>query len=209
MPLPDPLRWLDWARQIQALAQSGHHYAVNEFDRERFVRLAELAAEIISTYSEYEYEEVCSLFKAQTGYATPRVDVRAAVFREGQLLMVRERSDGNWALPGGWADVGEIPSEAAEREVLEEAGFRVKARKLVGVYDANRFGPLELFHAYKIVFLCDLISGEATPSFETLEVAFFTLDQIPSNFSGERTRTRHIQDAISAWKQADFVTVFD
>ncbi len=96
--------------------------------------------------------------------------------------MVRERLDGGWTLPGGWADVGDLPSQAAEREVLEEAGFIVEARKVVGVYDANRTEPLELFHAYKIIFLCDLISGESRPSIETSEVCFFARDGYPTEF---------------------------
>ncbi len=96
--------------------------------------------------------------------------------------MVRERSDGGWTLPGGWADVGDLPSEAAERETWEEAGFRVKARKVVGIYDANRSpsAPLEIFHAFKIIFLCDLLDGEPRPSFETSEVSFFAEAEIPS-----------------------------
>jgi ADP-ribose pyrophosphatase YjhB (NUDIX family) len=204
-----PPRWLDWAREIQALAQSGSHYSGNYFDTQRYQRLSEIAAEIIAEHSEVEYSPLENLFKAQTGYATPRVDVRAAVFRDSKLLMVRERLDGGWTMPGGWADVGDVPSEAAEREAWEEAGFRVKARRLVGVYDANRSGPLEIFHAYKLVFLCDLIGGEAHPSVETSEVAFFAMEGIPTSLSGERTRPRHILDAYAAYCDPNNQTVFD
>jgi ADP-ribose pyrophosphatase YjhB (NUDIX family) len=105
--------------------------------------------------------------------------------------------------------VGDVPSEAAEREVWEEAGFRVEARRLIGVYDANRVGPLELFHAFKIVFLCDLIDGEARPSKETSEVVFFGPDEIPQVLSGERTKNRHIQDAFKALEKPDYPAVFD
>jgi 8-oxo-dGTP pyrophosphatase MutT (NUDIX family) len=202
-------RWLDWAREIQALAQSGSHYSGNYYDTQRYQRLGEIAAEIIAEHSEVEYSPLANLFNAQTGYATPRVDVRAAVFQAGRLLMVRERVDGGWTMPGGWADVGDAPSEAAEREVWEEAGFRVKARKLVGVYDANRVGPLEIFHAFKLVFLCDLINGEAQPSFETSEVAFFKMDEIPVGLSGERTKPRHILDAYAAYCDPNIQAVFD
>ena len=135
--------------------------------------------------------------------------LRAAVFQEGKLLMVRESSDNRWTLPGGWADVGNVPSEAAERETWEEAGFRVKSRRLVGVYDANRTGPLELFHAYKLVFLCDLIGGEAATSDETSAVAFFGPDEIPENLSGERTRPRHIVDAYAVLADPSRPAVFD
>jgi ADP-ribose pyrophosphatase YjhB (NUDIX family) len=204
-----PPRWFEWAREIQALSQSGIHYAKNDFDRQRYKRLSEISAEMTAAGSDLEYPTLVNIFNAQVGYATPRVDVRAAVFQDGKLLMVRERMDGGWTLPGGWADVGDVPSEAAEREAWEEAGFRVKARKLVGVYDANRSGPLEIFHAYKLVFLCDLIGGEAQTSIETSEVAFFTLEEIPTTLSGERTRPRHIMDVFAAYSDPERLAIFD
>ena len=202
-------RWLEWAREIQALAQTGYHYSENEYQRQRNQRLAEIAAEIVSEHTGLEASSLAETFQAQIGYATPRVDVRGAVFSGGKLLLVRERMDGGWTLPGGWADVGDVPSQAAEREVLEEAGFRVKARKVIGVYDANRVGPLELFHAFKIMFLCDLIDGEARPSHETSEVAFFGLDEIPEILSGERTQPRQIVDAFATLKDQNLPTIFD
>jgi ADP-ribose pyrophosphatase YjhB (NUDIX family) len=202
-------RWLDWAREVAALAQSGLHYSVNEFDRQRYTRLAGIAAEITAAHSSLTTPTLDQLFIEQKGYATPKVDVRAAVFNEGRLLMVRERNDGGWTMPGGWADVGDVPSVAAERETVEEAGYHVHALRLVGVYDANRSGPLELYHAYKLVFLCDLVGGEATPSNETSEVRFFAQDEIPQTLSGERTRPRHIHDAFALLTQPDLPVVFD
>lgn len=202
-------RWLDWARAIQAIAQTGNHYAENEYQRERYKQLADIAAEIVSTYSKLEYPQIVQAFREQIGYATPRVDVRGAVFQEGKLLLVRERYDSGWTMPGGWADVGDLPSHAVEREVLEEAGFTVKARRVIGVYDANRSGPLEIFHAFKIVFLCELISGEAQTSLETSEVSFFGNETVPDELSPERTRRRHIQDAFYALEHPNCPTVFD
>jgi ADP-ribose pyrophosphatase YjhB (NUDIX family) len=202
-------QWLAWAREIQSLAQTGNHYAENEYNRERYRRLNEIAAEIISQHSELSYEPLVNAFKAQIGYATPRVDVRGAVFRDGKLLLVREIMDGGWTMPGGWADVGETPSAAVEREVWEEAGFCVKARQVVGVYDANRVGPLEVFHAYKLVFLCDLVSGVAKPSSETSEVAFFSAGDMPTDLSSERTKPRHIQDAFEHLAHPNLQAVFD
>ncbi len=202
-------KWLEWAREIQALAQTGLQYAVDEYQRERYHRLMEIAAEIIGETSNLDYPFLQETFTHQIGYATPRVDVRGAVFQKNRLLLVRERMDGGWTLPGGWADVGDVPSQAAEREVLEEAGYQVKASKVVGVYDANRSGRLELFHAYKIVYLCDLLGGEARPSVETSEVAFYGWDEIPAVLSGERTRMRHIQDAFACLNDPNCPTVFD
>jgi ADP-ribose pyrophosphatase YjhB (NUDIX family) len=201
--------WLEWAREIQALAQTSKHYAENEYQRERYVRLLEIAAEIVNLHTELPLQSLNHLFINQAGYATPRVDVRGAVFSDSKLLLVRESSDGGWTMPGGWADVGDVPSESAEREVYEEAGFLVKARKVIGVYDANRSGPLELFHAFKVIFLCDLLGGEARPSSETTEVDFFARAEIPSPLSAERTHQRHIQAAFSALGNPDFITEFD
>jgi ADP-ribose pyrophosphatase YjhB (NUDIX family) len=201
--------WLEWAREIQAVAQTGSHYAVNEFDRGRYRRLSEIAAEIINEHSTLDYIPVLQIFSRQTGYATPRVDVRAAVFNQDKLLMVRERLDGGWTMPGGWADVGDIPSLAVEREVREEAGYEVKACRLIGIYDANRIHPLELFHAFKLIFLCDLMGGEPRPSDETSQVAFFGRDEIPAVLSGERTTPRHIADVFAAHADPHLPSKFD
>ena len=170
-------RWLAWAREIQALAQTGLHYARNEFEEERAQRLLEIAAEIVAEYSELTYPEAKAAFSAQPGYVTPKIDVRAAVFNGERLLMVQEAIDGAWTLPGGWADVGESPSLAIEREVLEETGIEVRADGIIGVYDANRVeDALELYHAYKILFLCAIITGEPKTSKETTQVGFFPLE---------------------------------
>jgi ADP-ribose pyrophosphatase YjhB (NUDIX family) len=203
------LRLLEWAREIQALAQTGHHYAKDDFQRDRCVRLMEIAAEMISENSSIDLLPLAHAFTAQIGYATPKIDVRAAVFRDQKLLLVRERIDGGWTMPGGWADVGDTPSKAAEREVWEEAGFHVKALKVIGVYDANRIRPAEVFHAFKIVFFCQILDGEAQPSNETSEVGFFRLDEIPATLSGERTTTRHLKDVFAALENPECPTIFD
>jgi ADP-ribose pyrophosphatase YjhB (NUDIX family) len=206
MPVP---QWLEWAREIQAIAQTGSHYAENIYQLQRYQRLMEIAAEIVDNYSESNSSEIRLAFNTPEGYATPKVDVRGAVFIHNQLLLVREKADGGWTLPGGWADVGESPAQAAEREVWEETGFRVEAKKVIGIYDANRLGKLEFFHAYKIVFLCELISGNPTPSNETTEVAFFSKDEIPGNLSGERTKPRHLQDVFTNLDDPNHPTLFD
>jgi ADP-ribose pyrophosphatase YjhB (NUDIX family) len=202
-------RWLEWAREIQSLTQIGKTFAENEWQRERYLRFMEIAAEIVNEHTHLPVERILENFRVQPGYATPKVDVRGAVFRDGKLLMVREKLDGGWTMPGGWADVGDFPAAGAEREVWEESGFRVKARKLIGVYDANRVEPMEFYHAYKLVFMCDIIDGEAKTSNETTAVAFFAEDEIPRNFAGERTRPRHVSDAFAALLESRLDTVFD
>lgn len=207
-------QWLTWAREIQAITQTGLHYAQNDFDRQRYSRLAAISAEIIASHTHLNVTQLLHLYAPQRGYATPKVDVRAAIFNNGRLLMVRELMDGGWTMPGGWADVGDVPSQAAEREAWEEAGVRVRARRLVGVYDANRNGPLELFHAYKLIFLCDLVEtgSSGAPAYvntETTDVTFFAPGEIPAQLSGARTSPRHIQDAFALLADPHLPVVFD
>lgn len=203
-------RWLDWARRLQALAQTARHYARNPYDRERADKLLELAAEIITEHADLPQADVRAAFSAQPGYVTPKVDVRGAVFQGEALLMVREAIDGGWTLPGGWADVGEAPHTAVEREVFEEAGLRVCAERLVGVYDANRIdGSLPLFHAYKLVFLCQAVGGELATSGETTEVRFFPIDSLPGPLSPFRTTPRLLQDLLACRQDPGRPTAFD
>lgn len=202
-------KWLGWARRIQAISQTGLEFAQNEYDIERNKKLEKIAAEIIAEHSQLNISELIEIFSDQKGYATPKVDVRTAILKDEKILLVKEISDGKWAMPGGWADVGDIPSEAAIREAKEESGFDVEILKVVGVYDANRnSGTLELFHAVKIVYLCKIINGEATPSFETPEVSFFDLNNLPP-LSENRTNLRHIEHIKTHLKDASHFTFFD
>jgi 8-oxo-dGTP pyrophosphatase MutT (NUDIX family) len=186
--------WLAWAREIQALSQSGLTYSTNEYERLRYQRLAEVAAEILQGYTGLSKEEALESFSMQPGYATPKVDVRGAVVRDDEVLLVQERVDGRWCMPGGWADVGDLPSEVAAREVWEESGFQVVPYRVVGVFDANRGGrPLAFYHAYKIIFLCRLVGGQAQPSHETAAVEFFAFDKLPP-LSSNRTNERHLAE---------------
>jgi ADP-ribose pyrophosphatase YjhB (NUDIX family) len=173
-------KWLEWAKNLQAIAQNGLAYSENPFDVERFKQLREIATEIMTTYSQVEHSYVLDLFSREVGYATPKVDVRAAVFQQDNILLVKERSDGCWSLPGGWADVHSSPGEVAVREVFEESGYHTRAIKVVGVYDLDKQGhPPFRCSIYKLFFHCELLGGEAAPSIETSEVGFFAEDAIP------------------------------
>ncbi len=173
-------RWLHWAQQLQAVAQTGETYANNDFDRQRYDLVRNIAAAIMAAGSGAEPQVLVELFKPERGYATPRMDVRAAVFRDERILMVQERSDGLWTLPGGFADVGDSPSSAVEREVQEESGFTAKATKLVALFDRNRHPhPPFGYHLWKAFFLCELQGGVARPSIETSAVEFFAADRLP------------------------------
>ncbi len=205
----DIFDWLKLAREIQALAQSGLTYIRNEYERERYQRLLEIAAEILANQTELSRQEAVENFQIQPGYATPKVDVRGAVIRDGKILLVQERADQRWSMPGGWADVGDLPSEMVVREVEEESGFIVKPQKIIGVFDANRDGrPMEFYHAYKIIFLCDIISGEPRPSYETLDVKFFPFDDMPP-LSEARTNERHLKEVIAHLQDPNRRTYFD
>jgi ADP-ribose pyrophosphatase YjhB (NUDIX family) len=173
-------QWLIWARQLQAHAQNGLTYSRDPYDLERFGAIRALAAEIMAAYTHVDLQTLCGLFDQQTGYATPKVDVRAVVFRADELLMVREKTDGGWTLPGGWADVGESPGEAVVREVFEESGFQVRAAKLLAVYDRNRHNhPPIPWYVYKLFFGCDLLGGAPAESIETDGIGFFKESRLP------------------------------
>jgi ADP-ribose pyrophosphatase YjhB (NUDIX family) len=202
-------RWLEWAREIQALSQTGLYYSETEYHVQRYRRLMEIAAEIVESEAGLPKQTLLESFAVQSGYATPKVDVRGAVVRSGKILLVQERVDGCWTMPGGWADVGECPSEMVVREVWEESGFEVEARKVIGVYDANRGGrPLQFYHAYKIVFLCEIVGGEARTSDETMAVDFFAFDDLPP-LSVERTGERHLAEVLAHANNVDRPTAFD
>ncbi len=187
-------KWLQWAREIRSLAQAGITYTKDQFDKERYSRLIELSAEIVAEHEAVTAESVLSLFNAQTGYSTPKVSVRAAVFQNKKILLVQEKTDGLWSMPGGWADVGEGPRSVLEREVWEEASIKVDSGKLVALLDVNRSGrPLELFHAYKLIFLCTAQDdGAPAPGFETKAAGYFSLGNLPP-LSSNRTNLRDIE----------------
>lgn len=172
--------WLTWIKKIQAIAQSGLAYTENEYDKERYRELLDIAAEMLSSNSDYSFEKIKETFESELGYATPKLDTRGVVFKDEKILMVREKIDGSWTLPGGWADVGLTPSENVEREVLEEAGFKVKAIRLLGVYDRDKVksAPPFPFQIYKMFFLCELIGGAHRDNIETDAAEFFSLNEI-------------------------------
>ena len=186
--------WLFWAREIQSIAQTGLTFNVAGYDHERYRALQSLAARIMAARGGADPQHVDALFAGQTGYATPKVDVRGAVFRDHQILLVRETADhGRWTLPGGWADVNLTAAENIVKEVQEESGFDVTVTKLAAVWDRTRQGHTPRpFHAYKMFFLCRIIGGAARTSDETSEVGFFPRDGIPEDISVDRTLATQI-----------------
>lgn len=206
----DQPKWLDWAKRLQAIAQTGLTYGKEPYDLERYAAVRQIAAEMMAEGGGVgDWAPVLELFSRDAGYATPKVDVRAAVFRDDRVLLVKEREDGCWTLPGGWADVGDAPSLAAVREVKEESGYDVVATKLAAVYDRNRHDhPPIPFHAYKLFFLCDLIGGQPATSYETLAVDFVAEDQLPPLSLGRVTMAQ-ISHLFDHHRHPEWPTSFD
>jgi len=173
--------WLKWISEIQALVQSGLAYSKNEYDIERYIRLREMVSELAAHCSDQDVDEIKNIFTIEAGYATPKMDVRAFILQDDQLLLVRERSDGLWTLPGGWADVNESPSESVIRETKEETGYVVAVHKLLALWDKLKHDhPPQWPHAYKCFFHCEILSGEPTPNLEISEQAFFPVNDLPA-----------------------------
>lgn len=201
--------WLDWARRLQALGQSGLAYAANEYEVERYQAVQHIAAEMLAAGSGGAVEPILDLFGRDEGYATPKVDVRGMVLRGGRVLLVRERIDGLWTLPGGWADVGQSPRECVEREIWEESGYRARATRLLAVYDRSRRGhPPSPFYIYKMFFLCVLEGGTATTSHETSDVGFFAADELP-DLSLARVTPAEIAHMFECAHHPDWPAEFD
>ena len=203
-------KWLDWAKRLQAIAQNGLTFAEGHFDVERYEQVRQIAAEMLADKADAKIEDVLELFAREKDYATPKVDVRGAAFRDGRILLVKERSDGKWALPGGWADVGESPSENVEREVWEESGFSVKAKRLAAVYDRSKHPhePLTHYHIYKLFFICEITAGEATTSYETEQVEFFDENDLPK-LSITKTLPEQIAKMFEYYRRPELPVYFD
>ena len=186
--MADEPDWLKIAREMSAMAQTGLTYSKDPFDRERYQRLRELSARMLAQGSADEYAAIIESLNREYGYATPKVDVRGAAFRDGKVLLVREVSDGLWTLPGGWADVNQSAGACVVREILEEAGFEARALKLAAVFDyQKRNRPHSKDSIYKMFFVCEITGGEARPSIETSEVAFHARDRLPALSQGRST----------------------
>ncbi|GAC1360606.1 MAG: NUDIX hydrolase [Ktedonobacteraceae bacterium] len=175
----DP-KWLQWAKSLQTMSQTGLTFAKDPYDIARYEIIRDMAAEMMASQTDTDFAAIKNLFLREEGYATPKVDVRAATFRDESVLLVKERSDGGWTLPGGWADVGEAPSAATVREVREESGYEVRATRLLALYDKEQHDhPPSPYYTYKVYFDCELIGGTPSASIETDGVDFFPVHQLP------------------------------
>jgi ADP-ribose pyrophosphatase YjhB (NUDIX family) len=206
---PSDPQWLRWTRRLQAIAQDGLTYSNDDYDLGRYEQLRELAAEMLAAHSTDTLEEVRDLLVLETGPATPKVDVRAAVFENDRILLVKEPDEPGWAVPGGWADVGESPSEAAARETLEESGYSVRPVRLLAAYDRERHGhPPMSYHVYKLVYLCELLAEERLTDVDAHGARFFGEQEIP-DLSVPRITRAQISRFFAQHRDPSIPTDFD
>lgn len=200
---------LNWINQLQAIAQNGLTFATDPFDVERYQQLRTIATDMSTHFTELPDEKIRELFDQEVGYLTPKIDVRGVVFQDDKILMVQEKSDGLWSLPGGWIDVNEAPSVAIEREIKEETGFDTKSKKMLALFDRLKHDhPYQLPHAYKCFIRCDMLGGVATESIETTAVDFFAVDHLPELSVGRVTK-KQIERMFAHRDNPDWPTDFD
>ena len=202
-------KWLDFAIRIQSIAQAGIQYGKDQYDKERYEELRKIAAEMISEKTDISVEKVYDLFCNETGYQTPKVDTRAAVFMDDKILLVHE-NNGTWSLPGGWCAVDQSIASNTEKEVKEEAGFTVKAEKLIAVQDWRKHNVTN--YAYGVVkafVMCRYESGNFEKNIETTEIAFFGKDEIPDPLAVEKCTREQIIMCFEAYEKPEMSTLFD
>jgi ADP-ribose pyrophosphatase YjhB (NUDIX family) len=202
-------KWLEWAKRLQAIAQAGLTYTENEYEKERYKQVRRISIEILSTYTGLEHIQLRSLFAAESGYPTPKIDVRAAVFRDDRILMIREKVDGLWAVPGGWADVDCSLRECVIKEAREEAGANVVPQRVIAILDRKKHNLPPLPYAmYKIFIECDYVDGDFVSNIETSESGFFTQKALPPLSEGRNTKSQ-IELCFQSRRKSCHQAIFD
>lgn len=193
-PVGFPAHWLEIAKQINSIAQTGLAFTKDKFDKERYEQLLLLSIKIINNITEVDIKKLDFIFNREIGYQTPKVGVRVVVVRNQKILLVKEKMDDKWCLPGGYADVGLTPSEIAVNEVKEESGFDVKPTRILGLIDYNKHQEKPFpFDIYQLFMECEIIGGRAMPGLETSDVGFFSIDDLPELSVRRVTKEQLIQ----------------
>ena len=201
-------QWLEWIVELQALAQAGLEYGRDKYDLERYERIREISAEMLAGQAGLPLERVKDLFCNETGYQTPKLDTRAAIFQGDKILLVQE-SDGRWSLPGGWVDVNVSVGENTVKEVREEAGLDVTADLVIALQDRNRHNaPPSIYGICKVFVLCSLLGGSFQPNLETLDSGYFALDELPE-LAVEKTTAEQIRMCFDAYHADRWTTLLD
>ena len=202
-------KWLDFAIRIQSIAQAGLQYGKDKFDRERYEELRKISAEMLSVKTDISTDKIYGLFCNESGYQTPKVDTRAAVFVDGKILLVHE-NNGTWSLPGGWCDVDQSVASNTVKEVKEETGFTVTPEKLIAVQDWRRHNVTNYaYGVVKIFVQCKYEGGEFADNIETTEITFFGKDELPENLAVEKCTKEQIEMCFAAYRDPHMPTVFD
>lgn len=200
--------WLNWAVELQALAQAGLFYSKDRYELERYQRIREISAEMVSHQSDIPLEKVTDLFCSDVGYQTPKIDTRAAIFQNGKILLVHE-ANGTWALPGGWVDVNVSAAENTVKEVKEESGLEVKVKRIIAVQDREKHNlPVYAYKVCKIFMQCELIGGEFIPNLETTGFDYFGLDELPP-LAEEKNNREQIEMCFRAMNSETWEALFD
>ena len=202
-------KWVEFAIRIQSIAQAGLQYGKDKYDRERYEELRQIAAEMLSLKTDIPVNKIFDLFCNESGYQTPKVDTRAAVFVDGKILLVHE-NNGTWSLPGGWCDVDQYVVSNTEKEVQEEAGFSVISEKIIAVQDWRKHNVTNYaYGVIKFFVLCEYESGKFEKNIETTETALFTFDEIPPNLATEKCTKEQIQMCFNSLKNPNLPTEFE
>ena len=202
-------KWVDFAIRIQSIAQAGLQYGKDQFDKERYEALRMIAAEMLSVKTDISADKIYDLFCNETGYQTPKVDTRAAVFIDGKILLVHE-NNGTWSLPGGWCDVDQSIASNIAKEMKEETGYTVTPEKLIAVQDWRKHNVTNYaYGVVKIFVMCKFEGGEFKKNIETTEVGFFGRDSIPEKLAVEKCTREQIMMCFEAYDHPDSQTLFD
>lgn len=200
--------WLKLAIEIQSIAQTGLAYTEGVYDRERYERLRDISAKMMSMKTNLSLDKVKDLFCNETGYQTPKLDTRAAIFKDNKILLVHE-NDGTWSLPGGWVDVLESIESNTVKEVKEESGLDVVAKRIIAIQDRNKHNkPIFAYGICKIFVLCALIGGSFKENIETTEIGYFSIDELPL-LSENKSNKQQIEMCFEAMKAENWETQFD
>lgn len=201
-------KWIAWAAELQSIAQAGLFYGRDVFDKERYARIREISAEMMAAKTQLPIETVKHLFCADSGYQTPKIDTRAAVFEEEKILLVKEKS-GKWALPGGWCEFNMSPTENTVKEAKEEAGISVSVEKLIAVQSRSKHNePPYPYEVVKLFYLCKNLGGSFAQNSETLGAAYFARNELPET-ANEKTTKAQIEMCFAAASATDWRVLFD
>lgn len=201
-------KWLQWAVELQSLAQAGLYYCKDKYELERYERIRAISAEMISYQSEMPLEKVKDLFCSDVGYQTPKIDTRAAIFKEGKILLVH-KANGTWALPGGWVDVNVSAMENMIKEVKEEAGLDIRVKRIIAVQDREKHNrPIYAYKVCKIFMQCEVTGGKFTPNIETTGFDYFSIDKLPC-LAEEKNNREQIEICFKAMLSESWEALYD